>query len=47
MTRTITLGNYVSVQGTFVRQLSDGRIEVQVGDKIFAGTPVTQTASVA
>lgn len=40
MQRTITMGHYVSVQGTFVRQLPDGRIEVRVGQKVFAGVPV-------
>lgn len=46
MQRTITVGHYVSVQGTFVRQLADGRIEVRVGDKVFAGMPVaSQTAA--
>ncbi|MGR3320494.1 MAG: hypothetical protein ACU0DK_01015 [Pseudooceanicola sp.] len=46
MHRTITMGNYVSVQGTFVRQLPDGRVEVRVGDKVFAGVPVSrQTAA--
>lgn len=47
MQRTITVGNYVSVQGTFIRQLPDGRIEVRVGDKIFAGLPVTRQTTAA
>lgn len=46
MHRTIMMGNYVSVQGTFVRQLPDGRVEVRVGSKVFTGNPVPrQTAA--
>ncbi len=45
MHRTITVGNYLSVQGTFVRQLPDGRIEVRVGSKVFAGHPVVRSSA--
>ncbi|WP_202075771.1 hypothetical protein [Pseudooceanicola pacificus] len=45
MHRTITMGSCVSVQGMFVRTLSDGRVEVRVGDRIFVGTPVSQAAA--
>ncbi len=45
MQRTITIGNYVSVQGTFVRQLIDGRIEVRVGERVFAGLPVSSASA--
>ena len=45
MQKTITIGNYVSVQGTFIRDLADGRIEVQVGTKLFTGQPVAQSAA--
>lgn len=38
--RTIILGSCVSVQGLFVRQLSDGTIAVKVGEKTFVGVPV-------
>jgi len=41
---TIMMGNYISVQGTFVRQSADGRIVVRVGDKLFEGLPVAQAA---
>ncbi|WP_256415862.1 hypothetical protein [Ruegeria sp. HKCCD8929] len=44
MLRTITLGSCISVQGTFVRKLSDGRIAVRVGDKIYMGRPVQAAA---
>ncbi|WP_088622614.1 hypothetical protein [Oceanicola sp. 22II-s10i] len=43
--QTITVGNYISVQGTFVRHLPDGRIEVRVGDKVFAGNPVNRSTA--
>ena len=45
MLKTITLGTYVSVQGTFVRSLPNGKVEVRVGEKLFAGMPVSQTAA--
>lgn len=44
MLRTITLGSCVSVQGTFVRSLADGRIAVKVGQKIYEGRPVKVAA---
>lgn len=44
MLRTITVGSHVSIQGTFVRALTDGRILVRVGERLFKGTPV-QTRS--
>ena len=44
MLKTITLGSAVSVQGTYVRALPDGRIVVKVDDKTYAGVPVTQAA---
>jgi len=40
MVKTITVGNYVSIQGLFVRDLADGRIVVRVGLEEFAGRPV-------
>lgn len=42
MVKTITLGDYVSVQGLWVRNLADGRIVVRVGKKEFAGHPVAK-----
>ncbi|WP_277870789.1 hypothetical protein [Paracoccus suum] len=41
MIRTITIGSYISVQGMFERQNSNGTIAVRVGDKVFQGKPVT------
>ena len=42
MLRTITLGSCVSVQGIFVKDLSNGHIAVKVDDKIYAGQPVSR-----
>ncbi len=42
MLRTITLGSCVSIQGTFVRAMPDGRIAVQVDNTIYSGVPVTK-----
>jgi hypothetical protein len=44
MLQTIVLGSCVLVQGIFVRKLTNGRIAVRVGQKIFEGTPVSQAA---
>ncbi|QBF34097.1 hypothetical protein CFI11_23225 [Thalassococcus sp. S3] len=44
MLRTITVGSCVSVQGTYVRSLPDGRIAVRVGRTVYAGSPVTRAA---
>ncbi|MGR3634622.1 MAG: hypothetical protein ACU0BK_01700 [Shimia sp.] len=41
MLRTITVGSCVSIQGTVVGNLPDGRISVQVGDKIYSGKPIS------
>ena len=40
MLRTILIGSCVYVQGTFVRELSDGKVVVRVGDRLYKGTPV-------
>ena len=40
MLQTITIGSCVSVQGTFVRVLENGRVLVRVGKRVFAGRPV-------
>ena len=45
MLKTILIGSCVSVQGTFVRALSDGMIAVRVGDKIFSGRPIEAKAA--
>ena len=44
MLRTIVIGSCVSVQGVFVRHLSNGRILVRVGQKLYEGSPVGQRA---
>jgi len=44
MLRTITVGRYVSIQGTFVRSLPDGKIVVRVGNSVFQGLPVQKAA---
>lgn len=40
MLRTISMGSHISVQGTYVRDLADGRIMVQVGERLYKGTPI-------
>ena len=40
MLKTILIGSCVYVQGTFVRKLSDGKIVVRVGDRLYQGTSV-------
>lgn len=40
MLRTITIGTCVSIQGIFVKALSNGRIRISVGDKFYDGKPV-------
>jgi len=44
MVATIMIGSCVSVQGTFIRQLSDGKIVVQVGALLFRGRRVGKAA---
>ncbi|MCB1328839.1 MAG: hypothetical protein KDK28_05020 [Maritimibacter sp.] len=45
MVTTITVGDYISVQGLLVRNLADGRAVVRVGDKEFVGRPVAKVAA--
>jgi hypothetical protein len=40
MLKTITIGNYLSVQGVFVKMLQDGLMVVRVGANTYAGRPV-------
>ena len=44
MLRTITAGSCVSIQGTYVRTLPDGRIVVRLGKDLFEGRPVKVAA---
>lgn len=43
MLKTITVGSCISVQGTFVKTLSNGRVVVRVGERTFEGHPVGAT----
>jgi len=45
MLRTIVIGSCVQVQGTFERELSDGKIQIRVGNKIYEGYPVSKKAA--
>ncbi|SOH92797.1 hypothetical protein SAMN06273572_101646 [Monaibacterium marinum] len=41
MFRTIKLSTYITAQGRFVEQLTDGRISIRVGSKLFQGFPIS------
>lgn len=45
MLRTISLGSCVQVQGTFEKQLDNGKILVRVGERVFEGYPVQKKAA--
>ena len=45
MIKTIVIGKYISVQGNFVKNLPGGKMMVRVGDRLFAGTPVSSKAA--
>lgn len=45
MLRTILLSSCVSVQGTFERQLDNGKILVRVGSMLFEGYPIMKKAA--
>jgi len=47
MFRTISLGTCVSVQGKVIKMLKDGRMTVQVGQKLFTGRSVVPLAGSA
>ena len=40
MLRTIIIGSCVSIQGTFVKALENGRIRIRVDNKFYDGVPV-------
>jgi hypothetical protein len=44
MLRTITVGSAISIQGTYVRALPDGRIVVKVDNATYVGLPVNKAA---
>jgi len=45
MLQTIMIGTCISVQGTFVQALANGKIAVRVGQRIFEGRPVRSAAA--
>ena len=44
MLKTITVGSCVSIQGTYVKTLPDGKIAVRDGDTLYTGYPVAKAA---
>ena len=42
MLRTISVGEYLQIQGLFVRTLENGKIVVSVGNRQYEGRPVTR-----
>ena len=44
MLRTIQVGSCVSIQGNFVGLLTNGLIQIRVGDRVYSGRPVTSVA---
>lgn len=40
MLKTVMIGTCISVQGTFIQALQNGKVAVQVGGRVFQGTPV-------
>ncbi|WP_425072460.1 hypothetical protein [Sagittula sp. S175] len=47
MLKTITIGNYISVQGMLEQTLPDGRVAVRVGDRVYTGHLVAPVAKAA
>ena len=47
MIKTITVGNYISVQGLWVRTLADGRVVVRVGQQEYVGRPIAKAQAAA
>lgn len=45
MLRTIVIGSCVSVQGTFVRKLANGKILIRVGKRLYEGMPIGTRAA--
>lgn len=46
MIRTISIGSSVFIQGTYVRDLSDGQIAVKVYGGTYVGRPIQSYKSV-
>ncbi len=45
MLRTIMIGSCVSIQGTFIRKLEDGKIVIQVDGRTYVGRAVESRKS--
>lgn len=46
MIRTISIGNYMSIQGYFVKMLDNGLMVIRDGERLFTGAPVVTGAAV-
>ncbi|MFD0859541.1 hypothetical protein [Roseovarius aquimarinus] len=44
MYRTIKIGSCTLIQGIFVGELPDGRIQIADGNRIYCGIPVSRAA---
>lgn len=42
MYQTVQIAGHITAQGLFVRLLVDGRVVIDVGDRLIAGTPITR-----
>lgn len=42
MLRTVQLGSCVWIQGIFVQLLSNGLMQVRVGDRLYSGRPISR-----
>ncbi len=42
MYQTIQIAGHITAQGLLVRRLVDGRVVIDVGDKLIAGMPITR-----
>ncbi|WP_164870884.1 hypothetical protein [Mesobaculum littorinae] len=45
MVKTIKIGSCASVQGQVVRSLDDGRVVIQLGERVYTGFPVGPRAA--
>ncbi|MCC6008061.1 MAG: hypothetical protein JJU40_10310 [Rhodobacteraceae bacterium] len=45
MYRTILIGNYIAIQGKFVRELANGYVVVRAGSTEYSGPPVIGNAA--
>ncbi len=42
MYQTVQIAGHITAQGLFVRRLGDGRVVIDLGDKLVAGMPITR-----